>query len=135
MKDLIERLEKATGPDRELDAQIMVATNSIKRRAFYLWISTQPKGTNPSMIDYARCAASKYTASIDAALTLVPKGMELKMKYRSGYACANVGTYNQRLMQFASYGFSEEGGHFRDPSPAIAICIAALKARQTESAE
>ena len=55
--ELIERLEKATGPDRELDHAILCM------------IDPRVKGTCPMHYD------PHYTASIDAALTLVPEGM------------------------------------------------------------
>ena len=60
--ELIERLEKATGPDRELDALIWYAV--VERPAAGEKIDRDMVNRWPT-----------YTASIDAALTLVPEGM------------------------------------------------------------
>ena len=57
--DLIARLEAATGPDRELDAAIALTVG--------LDIGRGRAHSQDSRV-------SAYTASIDAALTLVPKG-------------------------------------------------------------
>lgn len=57
-----------------------------------------------------------YTASMDAALTLVPDGYDWR-----------VDRINSGLTIFASVG--NEDVHFGD-TPAIALCIAALRARK-----
>jgi hypothetical protein len=103
MKELIERLEKTAGPDFDLDHQIGLAT-----RLFRDW-------------------HRPYTSSIDAALTLVPRGLpwQISSDQVSG-ALASVCTLkndNQHIDQTvrASGPLS---------APAIALCIAALKARE-----
>ena len=78
LADLIERLEKATGPDRELDGEIFAA------------VETHPYGdviaAKGGMIVYAGSAphapgqgrfevAPRYTSSLDAALALVDEKM------------------------------------------------------------
>lgn len=80
MKDLIERLEAATGPDRRLDAEIACAVifpdlrpaepddhkeylNGIPPSAGNIWCPT------------GFLMARSYTSSIDDAQELVPKGM------------------------------------------------------------
>lgn len=69
MKDLIERLEKATGPDRQLDADILntCGHQALDRgpRIGWEW-RRDGKGIWSRM--------PSPTASIDAALTLLPDG-------------------------------------------------------------
>lgn len=99
MKDLIERLEKAAAPDRELDNLI------------WFWLG------QPLPDDCADCPA-RYTASLDAALTLVPEGHYWSFDSRGcAIVCAD---------QPPSEIHGDCLGH---KSPAIALCIAALKAR------
>lgn len=102
MQELIERLEKATGPSRELDLAIDHATGE------------RGTGYEPP----------NYTASIDTALMLVPeptvegdKGrvVEARFDFGRGRHFANVN------YDFVGWGCS----------PAIALCIAALNARRS----
>ena len=108
MKELIERLEKATGPDRELD-------EAVERAIF-----DEGKEWRSAHLPY-------FTASLDAALTLVPEGYRWlvgnawKDKHGSCPAMATValaGDYGTRPTSAAT--------------PAIALCIAALKAREAK---
>lgn len=98
--DIIARLEKATGPDRELDDAIGATLE-------------RP------------CKNWPFTASIDAALTLVPGGFRWKLGYSRHVPC---------VADLIDYGHRSLGclGHFDgecDSNHAIALCIAALKAR------
>src|SRR5579872_4020269 len=63
MNDLISRLSAATGPSRELDAEIALANEWLRGNAYDAWYD--PQGNITSL--------PRYTESIDAALTLVPK--------------------------------------------------------------
>lgn len=101
MSDLIARLEKATGPDRQLDNAI--------------WFSLD----QPLPDDPAGCPL-RYTASLDAALTLVPAGFYWSVLGSDHYGQAWVDKLDGRGT-FKS-GKSSAG-------PIIALCIAALKAR------
>lgn len=96
MSDLIERLERATGPSAELDARIWCELNGSDYIAPHTWEGQSGK---LYVHDYTVPA---YTASIDAALTLCPGG------------------------------FASVGGHSANgATPALALCIAALRARAT----
>ncbi len=106
MKEIIEALEAAVGPDRSIDGMIAHAVN--------LHMPDDPEGW-----------PLRYTESIDAAMTLVPEGMEKDFTDLYGVARVSVGI-NAEPGPF--YG-THEGG-----SLAIALCIAALRARsQIES--
>lgn len=92
--ELIQRLEKATGPDVELDHALGMLVG----------------------------VGGDYTRSIDAALTLVP---EPAVKSDGG-RMVDIRLDERRNVGFATvnYDFSAQGA-----TPAIALCIAALKAR------
>lgn len=112
MRDLIERLEKATGPDRELDLVIAKRFNTYRLNTSYM---------GPDDPDWTE-HFPEYTASIDAALTLVPDGFRHAFwHHHSVYLGAEV--------------FPDKGGGpmhkgHDAKTPAIALCIAAMKARE-----
>jgi hypothetical protein len=94
-EELIAALEAATGPSWELDGFICEAVGAVKPEATPHW-EWPPR----------------YTASIDAALTLVPEGASGAIEF---------GNHTQACVV---------GGPWCDgATPAIALCIAALKAR------
>ncbi len=130
---LIARLEAASEGSRELDYDIFRAVNEHARA----WLD-----------DYPPAGLSAYTASIDDALTLVPTheqgawpwcvlypaykregqigetGMA-SFKYMDGKAYAGV---RNPIMSHMRYDYEGYG-----PTPALALCIAALKARVAAS--
>lgn len=119
--DLLARLERATGPDRELDRDIAMAcgwrcktpdgaTTLYWRRGNYSW--TREDNDHPPL----------YTASFDAALTLVPEGWT-----RAVDATAPECRIDVDLFEPGSHGAQVRGTHDSEP---IATCIAALKARE-----
>ena len=119
MKDLIKRLEAATGPDRQLDNAIEEAIDL-------------PKPTNP---DDLPGYPPHFTASIDAAITLVPEDSHEWREYSpviwGGRRPAARINYRQRDAEAESgwaYG-SLNDSEVRGATPALALCIAALKAR------
>jgi hypothetical protein len=98
VQELIARLEAATGPDRDLDVAIIDA-----------------------LFPGARKFPLEYTASIDAALTLVPEGW----RWHLGNTLDGRGTAMIWLNPLT--GTDE----IFAAAPAIALCIAALRARET----
>lgn len=108
---LAERCEQATGPDRELDYAIAdAALGSIKP-------------------PFRRGYCERYTASLDAAMTLVPEetrwpwNVTIATAYRSVSVIPNHGD---------SYGVNDPFcGHSRGKAATVplAICAAALRAR------
>lgn len=117
MNDLIERIEAASGPDREIDL-------AIAEYAFDQRIPLSCYGGNPINYD-PRMWLERHdwspTASIDAALTLVPEGRswELTQVVSEGISIAFI--WN---MFEAGEGDSAEAA-----TPALALSAAALKAR------
>lgn len=97
--DLIDRLQKAERPDRALDWEIH-CRDGLEGVGAY--------GDHPS-----------YTASIDAAVTLVPDG--------HGWHVSGDGTARVWNADRAFYGLHANKDINRKPP--IALCIAALRAR------
>ncbi|MFA1621234.1 hypothetical protein ACDY96_00020 [Rhizobium mongolense] len=112
LEEIIHRLENAIGPDRTLDVEIALAvgyqrraenSNDAERRV--VWI--KPDGSLPQKIPF-------FTAAVDDALALVMRVAPDKsggFSWESGVGSAKLG----------------ESQYVQSVSPAIALCIAALK--------
>jgi hypothetical protein len=101
MLALAERCEKAAGPDRELDEAIVAAVDA-------------------GVMDVPRALGlvegpPRFTASLDAAMTLVPEGAKVTMQNFGGPGPMVLVEPNER---FAA-----------GTTPALALCAAALRAR------
>lgn len=126
VQQLVERLEKATEGDWELDKLIYELVNfPTEWRGFKIvqqW--TCANGTYGFKTEdgtrYANCiSAPRYTTSIDAALTLVPDGLKW-----------SVGTWSDNFAKVGPEGFGPaKFSAENNPTPALALCIAALKAQ------
>ena len=120
--ELAERAEKASGPDRELDKAIWAALGNCNhdRTGGYICLDCG-KDT------YGEKSAPVFTASLDAAMTLVPEGWCFEVTcWKDGNGTACVSQYNP--------GDQDHTGHAA--TPAIALVAAALRARaQQEQGE
>lgn len=140
MKDLIERLEKAEGPNFELDCAIfeeMLPTEMFgsKVSSWFRSDDTHYYGCNTEdgyrHLDCLR--APNYTGSVDAALTLVPEldrprhGCWWSIQQTVGSFGSSGVFYHAELLVVV--GEQYETTHGFNASPAISLCIAALKAR------
>ena len=125
MNDLIERLEKATGPDREIDGLIYGYLNGLKRNGgtfqvgdnFQFEHPTKRFPNGPAALYVRDDAVHEFTSSLDAALTLVPEGWIWDV---SSTGCAWIMPRNDLNGQLVIGGIEH---------PAIAMCIAAIQAR------
>lgn len=113
MNDLIERLENATGPDMRLDAAISQT----------LGLSSETEQGLP--------CTPMYTTSIDAALTLVPTDFDYEITINGTndeqtYTCAAVRWWRDGRVRNEG-GWLHRSGNAK--TTALALCIAALKAR------
>lgn len=139
MDELIALLEKATVPDRELNA----ALNCIRKgwsvemrngKAFSFFHHADDKEAKwhylfdtRGRIDVA-IGYPSYTASIDAAVTLVPEGWAWFVERIDGFTNGDARLW---LPAQRARGYIQENFDVRKAAnPAIAICIAALRARQ-----
>jgi hypothetical protein len=113
---LAERCEKATGPDRELDAEIARAIG---------WTNVSPVGHG----HVGHCpnhffgSVPLHTASLDAAMTLVPEGEQW-----------NVASYPwaEHTHKAAAWVGNKRGPVIGAATPALALCAAALRARAAQ---
>jgi hypothetical protein len=143
---LIERLEKANGPSRILDAQIEVEHRRLHALAIGLTEEARAKwyvvGTKGEVEDGPHCRyhAPEYTGSIDVALTLYPnKPFVLAL---TGQWAEHMPNAKQPIYEAA---FPDDTADFEETyigdlrflqpasgqgaTPAIALCVAALRAR------
>lgn len=118
MKDLIERLEKAAGPDRELDFDLHLARglNASKSRrrdgqgSWWVYDAYDEGG-------YGLQSLPSYTASIDAALMLVPAEHDWVVSNVNGHVGGTP---------YACCG--SDKAHFA-ATPVLSLCLAAMRAR------
>lgn len=123
---LADRCEAAAGPDREMDASIFAALNPTlfphKTKPHFFVNSEKLRDTEYQSRN--TFAVPRFTASIDAALTLVPEGMRDEIEITTLYQIARV-TINMN--------HGPDGGPFYGSnvcnSISLAICAAALRAR------
>jgi hypothetical protein len=139
MAELMTKLEQATEGSRELDAEIATAIRYMDPKAQEWMRRWENIGPMPNWPGRIACWHSDgqvavhwdvphYTTSLDAALTLVPEGAEwnlIKLLHPDdmvGYS-ADVGLPTEvRWFQASAR-----------TTPALALCIAALKARATNA--
>ena len=106
---LAERCEDARGPDREID--IRICTDAL----------------NKSRLDEGFQVAPTFTASVDAALTLVPEGWNDNVSWSAKKQKARAWC---EWMPEAPFAPSDWIVHYgRGANRALAICAAALRAR------
>lgn len=147
--ELAERAENAEGPDTKLDALIWCALNGKRYKDH--WHSEYHGGTGVGFTEPPRRtvivtkrAVEPVTASLDAALTLVPEGClvaELSENWRSGLWRAQlIPRASEQLIAafdagetvgWDTYDSSENGRH-NVATPALALCAAALRARAAQ---
>lgn len=122
---LIERLEKATGPDREIDAEIFLTLNPTWRAYPRHDLDGQIGWQTPR--DGRAFLSKHYTGSIDDALCELPKGWE---PHRLAFPQGKGRTFAFEIFppsghpQWAKGSICEQGN-----TAPLAICIASLRAR------
>lgn len=112
-EELAARVEAAEGPSRDLDMQIALACFSESDAAAQGWFHTLKQMRNRLSVVPA------YTASIDAALTLVPEGMDWERRHPNEWK-----VFGDDKDGFYRYGTSEGAA-----TPAQGLCAAALRAK------
>jgi hypothetical protein len=115
---LVERIEGAGGPDRELDDEIAFAVSAMGEKV--------PCGHTLNRLTGHKSgiAARRYTASIDAAMTLVPEGWSFEVRSSGTGDPGQASVWNpMRAPGHEEYRVSNFA------TPALALCACALKAR------
>lgn len=116
MDDLIKLLEAMTGPARSVDVEIG------RLQGVLVMQHDEETGANHEHTYF------EYTKSIDDALTLVPEGWAWFVERIDGFSNGDARLW---LPAQKTRGYIKENFDARNAAnPAIAICIAALKARQ-----
>lgn len=122
LSDLLERVRGATGPSRELDADLYRALGyEVRQSGDGFWTWSQSGGSDLRILP-------KFTASLDAALALVERvlpGWEWSVGSDQGCAIATVWTPH------AGVDDLDVGG----PTPALAILAALLSALLAQASE
>jgi hypothetical protein len=137
LSELAERCEKATGPDRELSAAIALTVHD--------WLH-EVEGNKPlncrirnrfgSLVYIGSVSTDMdYTASIDAAMKLVPEGCSATVwtagprGFTTGPA-ARLFSYPKDPEAEGGYAIRALSDHeITAATPALAVCAAALRAR------
>lgn len=117
--ELAERLEKASGPDQEIDGAICLALGWTLQK---MKGDSRPYYRKPGVtLYYMRSEPPAYTTSIDAALTLVPEGWTWDVD----------ATAPELGIDWTLHAPSKHGRRITGTSEhaAIALCIASLRAR------
>ena len=110
LEELAERLERASGPDRELDAQI-------GRYAAAEFLGHVP--------DAPQYGCQPFTASIDAAMSLVPEGWA----YKIGRNWCELWPMSPEVSdEDWPDDWDDDRQHF-GKTPALALAAASLRAR------
>jgi hypothetical protein len=122
MKELIERLENAEGPSRELDYEIFRATSGLTIDADD-WI----RGSDGKDRGHVRGRSERYTESIDSALTLLPDLTWLEIETGTQI---NGNHFNWPIIACGSQRTGNVFWKGQGATFAIALCIAALRARE-----
>lgn len=131
---LAERVEKLTGPDREVDKEIWLATSEGVTRN--RWSYTHAATGRVCEVDETReesgglIIVPAFTSSIDAAVMLAPAGQIL---VRTGGAKPDFTGHTQPYAHIDCEGpLDSEAWAATMP---LAMCAAALKARSKSSTE
>lgn len=137
--ELIERLEKAEGPDREIDADLVCVCCPGALVSQYIASDAEPSVFHAHALGLSdRSDVPAYTSSLDAALSLVerrgwrPYTLDASIKGRFSWMLASQ---DQRALT------DDEGREYMGTAyasgvhstPALAVCLALLRALSTEA--
>ena len=118
---LQRRWKRLTGPCRETDAEIAVLVGDAPTEAHQNFTKPQRDHGEFGVGSYGMWTAPSYTASLDAAMTLVPEGLQRLVRDPSPTASGN------KTQCYAHVGWLKGESH-ADTMP-LALTAAALRAR------
>ena len=142
---LIARLREATGADREIDADIAVATFATQSTADDLIYARRegPSGATErghyyikDRSGYTLTTAPEFTASIDTALTLLPAEKMHLLDIWLSWEPNDAGVCPAATVRWYPPHKSGPDWHAQTASgrtPALALCVCALEARRQTS--
>lgn len=118
MAELIERLEKATGPDRELDEAIWCATEPAIVPLIPHWTKSQRENLTP-----------RFTDSLDAAVALVERCLPgWKKQIFESYSGTWIARVSSPRRETFSTDYMRERAPDGSPNGSIALLLALLRA-------
>lgn len=130
LERLAERCEQATGPDRKLDVAIWLEIDPRNRSgwlgAYQRNMGLRAKGSLPPTFEQwlAKATVSvvpAYTASLDAAMTLVPKD--------HSWEAGSEGLVDKPYAHIMCWEDGQLSHCNAAATPVLALCAAALRAR------
>jgi hypothetical protein len=134
LEQLALKCETASGADRELDADIFQAIGGKQwDRAYH--DAQAPCGCPHEMaVDGARRRAPRFTASLDAAMTLVPEGWVWLVSNRAPKPLAGRAYLHNGELIYSGIGGSRPNPAHKfaevvAATPALALTAACLRAR------
>lgn len=124
LDDLISRVEKAAGPDREIDGEVMRLTDP-QNWAKACHRASMPSGApEATILREAPWYAPQYTASLDAVVALVERELpDWDWGVETAQA-TNVVLYTGYVAQKMRLGPEAYG-----PTPTLALLLAFLRAK------
>lgn len=132
MKELIKKLEAATEGSRELDADIAFAVGwtyekrGRDRKPWWRKPEAERDSDTASSRFWSQYPKEEFTTSIDAALTLVPEGWRVAYLWEA-VKPEDRPWWGAQLSRDKPY--KTMSPVLGKETPALALCIAALKAR------
>ena len=128
LTELADRVEALEGPCREADAVIWDALGLVHESHCRSWCRMDGR-TDVTRAMFLAAWSPEYTASLDAAMTLVPEGLNWQVgtqgnKGEAAWSLVEALTYNPDTFNGISI-------YVDAATPAIALCAAALRARET----
>lgn len=131
MDELIKRLAAASEGSRGLDAAIEIDIEGVSQSECNQYLAAIERHPKPNPWDCFDPCCPHYTTSIDAALTLLPEGWKITHAFWDAGATATFClTKKERVKGEDTNRYS--GGI--SSTPALALCIACLKARKEAQA-
>jgi hypothetical protein len=132
---LADRVEKLTGPDRLVDAEIFKAlgmplpTEFFDRGISLIWDDTQQAFIMPVGEMQMRYEHPHFTASLDAAMTLIPS--------KSLWSVCDMeeGPFAQVIRPMPCGGYVNGLTTAKGATPALALTAACLRARASTKGE
>jgi hypothetical protein len=128
--ELAAKCEAATGPDAAIDREIWLKAVADKEQRFLVEVGRDAHGDKEAnfrtdwMADGAR-----YTASLDAAMTLVPEGVSFAL---GKGIVTELGDSATDYAWCGSKADPHSGPYCWAATPALALCAAALRARNEQ---
>ena len=145
---LAERVEALAGPDRDVDARVRYAIDAREYPGGEAFTLVEATDDHPAfehvtraglLQQVARDGSARFTASLDAAMTLVPEGHTIQLSDWDAAVLREKGAWQAIVLPMGARGamsqftFSNRCDHAA--TPALALTAAALRAHAAIAGE